>query len=125
MHELSICTSVAAIVAEHADGRPVTRVHLDVGHLRQVVPDTLRYSWQIIATDPPLAGSELVINHIPAVLSCRACGAETTIELPVFRCSCGSTDTEVLSGRELLVASLELADDRAASDGRPPVRSGR
>lgn len=112
MHELSICTSLAAIVAEHADGRPVERVHLDIGHLRQVIPDTLRYSWDIVATDPPLAGSTLVINHIPAVLACNDCGAETTIEHPVFRCaSCGSTNTDVQSGRELLVRSLELADD--------------
>ncbi len=125
MHELSICTSVAAIVTEHADGRPVTRVHLDVGHLRQVVPDTLRYSWEIIATEPPLAGSELVINHIPAVLECRTCGAETTIELPVFRCSCGSTDTAVVSGRELLVTSLELVDDAEIADRHPSARTGR
>ncbi|MEO1058810.1 MAG: hydrogenase maturation nickel metallochaperone HypA [Actinomycetota bacterium] len=114
MHELSICTSLAAIVTEHADGRPVARVHVDVGHLRQVIPDTLRYSWDIVATDPPLAGSELVINHIPAVISCADCGADTTIEHPVFRCaSCGSTNTEVRSGRELLVRSLELADEAA------------
>ncbi len=125
MHELSICTSVAAIVTEHADGRAVTRVHLDVGHLRQVVPETLRYSWEVIATDPPLAGSELVINHVPAVLACRTCGAETTIELPVFRCSCGSTDTDVISGRELLVTTLELADDAVIADPQPPARTGR
>ena len=110
MHELSICTSLAAIVTEHAGDRPVRAVHLDIGHLRQVVPDTLRFSWEIVATDPPLAGSQLVINHIPATLTCRTCGAETTIELPVFRCTCGSTDTEVTSGEELLVTSLELAD---------------
>ena len=119
MHELSICTSLATIVADHADGRPVARVHLDVGHLRQVVPDTLRYSWEIVASDPPLRGSELVINHIPAVLGCMACGAETTVEVPVFRCGCGSTDTEVRSGRELLVTSLELADPiPTAADAR-------
>lgn len=118
MHELSICTSLAAIVVEHADGRPVARVHLDVGHLRQVVPDTLRYSWEIVAADPPLAGSELVVNHIPAVLGCRACGSETTIELPVFRCACGSTDTVVTAGQELMVTELELVDavDEAEAD---------
>lgn len=110
MHELSICTSVAAIAADHAAGRPVARVHLDVGHLRQVVPDTLRHAWQIVASDPPLTGSQLVVNHIPATLACRTCGSQTTIEVPVFRCRCGSTDTEVTSGRELLVTSLELAE---------------
>ena len=118
MHELSICTSLAAIVTDHADGRSVRRVHLDVGHLRQVVPDTLRYSWDIVATEPPLAGSELVINHIAAVLRCRNCDVETTIDVPVFRCSsCGSVETDVVSGQELLVRSLDLADEPTAVSG--------
>ncbi len=118
MHELSICTSLAAIVTDHADGRAVRRVHLDVGHLRQVVPETLSYSWDIVATEPPLAGSQLVVNHIPAVLHCRDCGADTTIDAPVFRCaSCGSVETDVISGQELLVRSLELADEPTALSG--------
>lgn len=120
MHELSICTSLAAIVSEHAGGRPVARVHLDVGHLRQVVPDTLCYSWTIVASEAPLTGSELVINHVPARLLCRSCGLESTLEAPVFRCACGSIDTELTSGRELLVRLLELHDP---PDGEPGDRA--
>jgi hydrogenase nickel incorporation protein HypA/HybF len=108
VHELSICTSLATIVEQHADGRFVQRVHLDVGHLRQVVPDTLRYSWDIIVTDTPLAGSVLEINHIPAVLHCRDCNAHTTIDVPVFRCTCGSISVDVIAGNELLVTTLDL-----------------
>lgn len=121
MHELSICTSLAAIVEEHAAGRPVDRVLLDIGHLRQVVPDTLAYSWEIVTADTPLAGSVLAINHIPAVISCHACGASTTVTMPVFRCACGSTDTELVAGRELLVTSLELADTESAPTRTAPT----
>lgn len=110
MHELSICTSIQSIVADHAAGRPVRIVHLDIGHLRQVIPDTLAYSWDIVVADSPLAGSELAINHIAATLVCRSCGASTTIEVPVFRCPCGSAEIDLTSGRELQVTSLELAD---------------
>jgi hydrogenase nickel incorporation protein HypA/HybF len=109
MHELSICASVAKVVDEHAAGQPVAQVVLDIGQLRQVIPDTLRYSWEIVVADTDLAGSELVINHIPAVIACRACGTETTLTVPVFRCGCGSTDVDVTSGQELLVRSLEFA----------------
>ncbi len=111
MHELSICTSLGKIVEQHADGRQVDKVLVDVGHLSQVVPHTLVYSWEIVVQDTALAGSVLEINHIPAVIECRECGASTTIEVPVFRCSCGSTDTTLVSGRELLVRSLELVGD--------------
>jgi hydrogenase nickel incorporation protein HypA/HybF len=108
VHELSICAAIAAIVTEHADGRPVDRVRIDVGALRQIVPDTLTYSWEVIVDSSPLAGSVLEVNEIPAVLWCSECGASTEIHVPVFRCPCGSTATEVVSGRELLVMSLEL-----------------
>jgi hydrogenase nickel incorporation protein HypA/HybF len=109
MHELSICSSIADIVGRHASGRRVERVLLDVGSLRQVVPDTLRYSWEIVVQGTDLDGSTLVIEQIPAVLACRSCGTETTVTVPVFRCPCGSTDVDVVRGRELLVRTLEFA----------------
>jgi len=108
VHELSICSAIAAIVEEHAEGRPVERVRLDVGALRQVVPDTLRFSWEVTVVDGPLAGSVLEVRELPAVLHCEECGADSTITMPVFRCGCGSTKTSVVSGNELLVTSLEL-----------------
>ena len=110
MHELSICASVASIVTEHAEGRPVERVVLDVGWLRQVVPATLEYSWELVVAGTSLEGAVLEVNHIPAVIECRSCGASTAIELPVFRCSCGSTDTAVVAGEELSVRSLDVAE---------------
>lgn len=109
MHELSICTSIARIVGEHANGSPVARVHLRVGHLRQVVPETLRYSWEVVVDGTPLAGSTLAIEHVPAVIECRSCTSRTQLAAPVFRCgTCGSTDTTTVSGDELLVTSLDL-----------------
>ena len=84
------------------------RVRLDVGALRQVVPDTLRFSWEVTVADGPLAGSVLEVRQLPAVILCDDCGAETTITQPVFRCRCGSTKTSIVSGDELLVTSLEL-----------------
>lgn len=108
MHELSICTSIARIVDQHADGHPVACVHLRVGHLRQVVPDTLRFSWDVVVEGTALAGSVLDIDHVPAVIECRACTTRTALSSPVFRCACGSTDVAVVSGDELLVTSLDL-----------------
>lgn len=109
MHELSICTAVAEIVREHAAGQPVRRVHLDVGHLRQVVPDTLRFHWDIIVGGTALEGSSLAINHVPVALRCRACDATSTLDEPLFRCAeCDSSEVDVTSGEELLVTCLDL-----------------
>ena len=110
MHELSICASIARIVEEHAEGRPVEVVRIDVGHLRQVVPETLRSSWELVVADGPLAGSVLEVNHIPLVVRCDACGGARALGSRVVGGPCGSTDVTLTSGEELLVRSLELVD---------------
>lgn len=111
MHELSICNSIARIVVEASAGQRVRVVRLDVGHLRQVVPDTLRYCWDIAVEETPLAGVALDINYIPARLCCRACGAATDLKVLVLRCgSCDSTDVKLVAGDELSVNSIDVAD---------------
>jgi hydrogenase nickel incorporation protein HypA/HybF len=108
VHELTICTSIADVVSTHARGRQVACVHLEIGHLRQVVPDTLRHSWDIVVAGTPLEGSTLEIEHVPVTVSCRSCGARTTLGAPVFRCSCGSVAVDVVAGDQLVVTSLDL-----------------
>ena len=111
MHELSICRSIMDIVSRHAAGREVRAVHLQVGQLRQIVPDTLVYCWGLMNSDSPLAGSTLEVESIPAALRCRACAASTTITAPVLVCgSCSGTDVEIVSGEEFLITTLDLAE---------------
>lgn len=109
MHELSICRSIARIAEQHADGRPIRTVHVQVGHLRQVVPDTLNYCWALVVEDTALDGTSLAIDHVPAELSCHECGHTTTIRHLILRCErCQSTNTKLVKGEELFVTSLEL-----------------
>lgn len=123
MHELSLCSSIADTVNAHADGRAVRAVNLRIGHLRQVVPETLQFCWSMQSADSPLADTELVIEHVPAVVSCRACAATTTLEHPIPVCgTCGSGDVEMLSGEEFLIASIDL-DQSDAATADTPTRS--
>lgn len=111
MHELSICRSIARIATRHAGGRPVRRVRVRVGHLRQVVPDTLAGCWELLTDGTELAGAVLEVEEVPAVVACRDCGARTTLDSPRFRCgSCGGTDLVVVAGEELLVTSLDVTE---------------
>ena len=115
MHELALCDAIARTATRNADGRPITQVTVRIGHLRQVVPDALRFSWDVIArseaTDSSLSDAQLVIEEVPAVVTCEACGSQTTLSDPILVCgSCGTFDVTLLSGEELLVVSLELAD---------------
>ncbi len=61
MHELSITRNVVAIVSERAEGQRVTRVRLEIGRLSAVVPDSIRFCFDICAQGTPLAGAELEI----------------------------------------------------------------
>ena len=113
MHELSICNAIASTAARHAEGRPVAQVTVQIGHLRQVVPDALQFSWEVVssATTTGLEDAELVIEQVPAVVECRQCGESTTLDVPIVACgTCGGFDVKLLSGEELLVVSIDLVD---------------
>lgn len=61
MHELSITRNVVAIVSERAEGQRVTRVRLEIGRLTAVMPDSIRFCFDICAQGTPLEGAELEI----------------------------------------------------------------
>jgi hydrogenase nickel incorporation protein HypA/HybF len=118
MHELSIADAIAAIVRRHAGGRTVTRVDVRVGHLRQVVPSSLEFSFQLVTAGTECDGAELVIEAVPAAGRCRACGAESEQDGFPLRCtSCGGLDLEITRGEELLVDALELDDEMTTTTG--------
>jgi hydrogenase nickel incorporation protein HypA/HybF len=123
MHELSIADAVVTIASRHAAGRKVARVELRVGHLRQVVPDSLTFAFELVSAGTELEGAELVIEEVPASVRCNACAAETVLEeFPAHCAVCGALDVEVTGGDELLVEALEIEDQ----DGRlAGVAAGR
>jgi hydrogenase nickel incorporation protein HypA/HybF len=112
MHELALCQAIVDTVSRHAEGRRVERVEVRIGHLRQVVPDSLLFSWELLTDGTELAGCALVVDHVPAVAECCACRGVTTLELPILVCgACGSTDVELVSGQEFLIASIDRAQE--------------
>jgi hydrogenase nickel incorporation protein HypA/HybF len=112
MHELAIADSIVVIASRHAAGRRVTRIDVRVGHLRQVVPDSLAFAFELVSTGTEVHGAELVMEEVPATVSCFACGAAGVLEtFPAVCTVCGSLDVELTGGDELLVDSLELEEE--------------
>ena len=115
MHELSIADAIVTIASRHAKGRPVSRVDVKVGHLRQVVPDSLQFAFELITPGTELEGAELALEVVPAAVRCRKCEVETTLtEFPAHCGACGGFDVEVTAGEELLVESIEVEDGSEA-----------
>lgn len=110
MHELSLCRSIYGIADRARAGRRVDVIHLQVGQLRQVVPETLRYCWGLVTETTELAGSRLDIDHVAGELVCDACGATTTVQHAlILTCAdCGSGRTRVSEGEEFMLTSMDL-----------------
>ena len=110
MHELAVCEAIAETVRDRAGGRNPAAVRVRIGHLRQVVPDSLIFSWEMVTTGTDLDGCDLIVDYIPAVVACRTCGARTTLTAPVLMCdSCQGVDVELVSGNEFDLASFDVA----------------
>lgn len=108
MHELALCQAIAHTVTQQANGQAVTRVEVRIGHLRQVAPDSLLFSWELLTDGTDLAGCELVIDHVPAVVNCETCGGQTTLDMPILLCGkCESSDVRLVTGEEFLIASID------------------
>lgn len=111
MHELSIAAAIAEIAERQAAGRRVVGVEVKVGHLRQVVPESLRFAFELLSEGTALAGARIAIEQVPARGRCRQCGAEGTIEGFPLRCECcGGIEVDVTAGEELVVESIEIEE---------------
>jgi hydrogenase nickel incorporation protein HypA/HybF len=125
VHELSISSAIVDTAVRHAGGRKVTAVDLRIGALRQVVPESLEFYFEIVSRDSLCDGAELRLELVDAWMGCATCGHEwdpapepfagheaLAPVLPVFRCpACERPDADVIRGDELEVESIEIAEE--------------
>lgn len=97
--------------ADRIGASRVTVINLRLGALASVVEEALRFSFELVAAGTAAEGAKLAVEKIPIAIFCRRCDAERTLSTPVFCCpSCGTPTSEVVRGKELEVASIEVAD---------------
>ncbi len=110
MHELSISRAILDTADRYAAGRRVVRLSVDVGTLRQVVPDSLVFYFDILARGTVCEGALMQPRLVPARLRC-GCGEEWELAELSFRCPrCAGADVTVLQGDELRVDSIEVEE---------------
>ncbi len=127
MHELSVSQAIVDTALRHAGGKRVTVVDVKLGRLRQVVPDSLSFYFEIVARDTPCEGADLRIQHVDSELRCPSCRREwdpapppiashgDAFEgglppVPSFRCPDCAEPGEVIRGSELEVESIQVSD---------------
>jgi hydrogenase nickel incorporation protein HypA/HybF len=115
MHEMGIALQIIEIatasVPPELKGSRVARVNLKIGKLAAVVPASLRFCFEVASKETSLADAELVIEETDVRARCRDCQSEWTITEPAFACpTCDSGALDILSGRELDIESIEIAE---------------
>ncbi len=116
MHELSVCQSMLRQVSEIArqhDARHVSRVKIRIGVLSGVEPDVLNRAFPVASTGTIAEGAQLSIKTLPVCVRCESCGTESEVEANKLICSaCGDWHTQLVSGNELLLDSIEIESER-------------
>lgn len=116
MHELGIVfhiiRSVEDVAHEHGISR-VSSVTLQLGEVSGVLPDYLSDCWRWACDkNEIMRGCELVIENVPAVTRCEACGVEYETVAHGRTCpSCGSDRTYLVQGNETIIKEIATPDE--------------
>lgn len=111
MHELGITENIVAIAVEYAAGLTVKQVTLEIGQLSAVMPDAIRFCFDVCCRDTVLAGATLEIIEVPGLARCRHCGTEMPLTQLWGICDrCGSVELEIIQGEELKIKEMEVEE---------------
>lgn len=111
MHEMSITQGIIDICLHHAGGRPVNTVVVEIGALSGVVPEAVEFCFTACGIDTLVEGARLDIKRIGGKSRCQECSAEQPMErLYDPCCQCGSYALDIISGEEMRVIEIEVAD---------------
>ena len=109
MHELGMTRNLVAIVSERAAGQKVLRVTLEVGRLSGMLPEAIRFCFDVCSQGTPLEGAALHIVEVEGRGECSACGAEPVMTAPLGRCpACREPSLRLCAGTELKIKEMEV-----------------
>jgi hydrogenase nickel incorporation protein HypA/HybF len=112
MHELAVTESIISICLRHANANGashVRKVNMVIGELAGIVDQCVTFYWDMLAKDTIAAGAELHFDRVEVKAVCRECGREFKVEEFDLTCpACGAAKSELISGREFRVESIEI-----------------
>ena len=108
MHELGIANGIVEMCAARAEGARVIRVRVEIGKLAPVLPDAVRFCFDVCARNTVVEGAALEIIETPGRAVCGTCGGDVALAELGGRCACGSDNLRVIAGEELRLKELEL-----------------
>jgi hydrogenase nickel incorporation protein HypA/HybF len=117
MHEMSIVEALMEQIIEMSqdeDWGAVTRIRLKVGSMRQIVPDILKFCFDVASKGTIMENALLEIDEIPLLIKCDECGYLWSDREYLGMCpKCSSINVNLLNGMELELTNLEVETKHA------------
>ena len=115
MHELPLVKSIYKTVINFAEQnavKKITKVVLEIGVVRDFVPEIVQRYWEYVSTDEMSKGSIVEIVTIPATAKCGKCGRIyplNTKKLLKSKCpKCKYDRGTLVTGNELKIKGIEV-----------------
>ena len=121
MHEMPVTQAMLSMALDHANGRRVTDVYLQVGKMSAIVPDTVEVFFEYLSKGTLAEGAELHFEIVPMEMTCQDCGQQIdlsewiesrpqTIMQRAFErgCVCGSKNLRVSQGVSFGLSSINV-----------------
>lgn len=115
MHELPFAKSIFKSViskAEANQAKAVTLTVIEVGVLRDFVPEIVQKYWNYVTKGSIAEGSVIEMREIPATVECKECQTVYEIDVQHLIAShcpkCGCQSGKMLTGRELRIIGIEI-----------------
>jgi hydrogenase nickel incorporation protein HypA/HybF len=109
---MSIAANILEIVKESlikSDFEKVSSITVQIGELTAVVPESLRFCFDMAIDNTPFKGAKLQIIEVPLAGECKECGERFNIKNYNFLCPiCQSIQIKITNGQELCVTELEV-----------------
>jgi hydrogenase nickel incorporation protein HypA/HybF len=117
VHELSLCQNLidqlTSLARQHG-AMAVSRVEVHAGPLSGVEPQLLETAFLMAREGTVADTAELVIESPSPRVVCADCAVESGVLPNDLTCPhCGSTDTTLVGGHELILARVELIGDES------------
>ncbi len=113
MHELSVCQEImqqVTQIASEKNARSVDSVTVQIGPLSGIEAELLKQAFPFAAAGTIAENADLIIETLPVRVHCLQCSADTDAKVNRLLCGkCGDYHTQLISGDEMLLASLELS----------------
>jgi len=120
MHEMAIAVEIVDCLLNVAEQHKATRieqVEIEIGRMRQVVPEALEMAFSAAVAGTVAEGAVLKLMEIEVTAVCDDCGTTYSPDIEIsFACpSCGQANPRITAGDDIVVRNITCDVDEGVS----------